>query len=898
MIGTIQMIEQIPYTLAIIGIDDAIYIAIIMAAVSLAANILLRPDPPEIDPLSDDSANSAGTRGTMAPLLLGHNKLKPIIAYVGNRVSWQKVVGSVPDPDGFWEEDDDVYAERFKESAMHILGVGPTLELTQIIEGGKIIFDQKIRRADHVSGSEFTCTDEDSSVFRIYWGEQDQAVDTDLAELTGVSTRYPYCCYIYWVEKQLGARARWKALDYVLSCSTKGEEADFIDGSASEVSFNAEPKTLIVAGQISFRPAMFSTDSLVEDLEVGDLVHFVVDDVWAQIADRVDQDGGYYFTIDDTNYLYSLTLAQSYAMTATPDGTYAKGVNPALAIRQMLFYNYPHGLSLSSSLFDMTSLNDLIPYFAEGGTEPAPSSIMLKSGRSYQAGISGILTDYGLSMYPDSITGLLTFRLIRAGETPVLLDNSVVALDKVQNTKAYSVLAPQKMVYTFLEASRNFTRSTILVDDDGKAKLTGNPNTKKISLNTPTDIVTASAIASRKEQEVGIDRALKIPVSITEEDLNIGDVVEFASLNGVWRLVTKGTGIDKAYVDMSFMLDAYSVTNLYRTGVSTGTDITDPVAADPYVDVFEGNRYLSPDQAGYYLLRARAHTLITGAWLYRSESDVTAEFSGGSSALSFQTFGALNEGMVESGGVLDTLEITAGGTDFESFWNVSVSDADWRSGKVIAKIGDELVFVKSITVIDPETVQLNDILRGRLGTAASVHSTDDVIGFFYKASVPLVKDTVVSPGDTLFFRTRPYTINQILDIEYVDSVQLDYAGGGFRPLACENLNTLDDTNAWLLGTDVDIRWDYKNATALTGAGIGLSDEPSEQALPEGYFKVTILDGAIIKREELEILSNTFTYTQAMMVVDFGAEPSTFNVEVVEVLNGLTSPVEATTINRV
>ena len=113
----------------------------------------------------------------------------------------------------------------------------------------------------------------------------------------------------------------------------------------------------------------------------------------------------------------------------------------------------------------------------------------------------------------------------------------------------------------------------------------------------------------------------------------------------------------------------------------------------------------------------------------------------------------------------------------------------------------------------------------------------------------------------------------------------------------ENLNTTNDAYAYESGQSAFLRWDYKNATSLTGAGFSLSDEPAEPDLPEGYFKVTILQGTTVKSVH-ESLTNTFEYTQAQMGIDFGAEPATFNVEVVEILNGLTSDADAATITKV
>jgi hypothetical protein len=154
-------------------------------------------------------------------------------------------------------------------------------------------------------------------------------------------------------------------------------------------------------------------------------------------------------------------------------------------------------------------------------------------------------------------------------------------------------------------------------------------------------------------------------------------------------------------------------------------------------------------------------------------------------------------------------------------------------------------------------------------------------------------------GRDVFVKSLATSATSSVAIEDMYSVSLTpYQGGGYRPLQPANLTTEDLTAYWVSGEDVVLNWDYKNASSQAGAGIPLSDEPQELALPEGYFKLEILDGLTVVRTEFTLALSTFTYTQAMMSTDFGSEPADFDVRVYEVLNGLTSPVEENTITRV
>lgn len=875
------------------GITGFIVAAIIAAALSYGASILLAKEPDIRPPLEDDADSVAGTRGTLAPLLLGYNKVKPKIAYVGTRRTWNKKVGSVPDPDGFWEDDDDITQENFRESGMHILCVGPARSLYGIQKGGKVLFDQYITPITYPSGSQFTCLDEDRSTFRIYWGEPTQPIDSELALLTGVASRFPYCCYIFWDKMELGSSARWPSLEYIIDCATLDEESQFIDTSDDiGDSFSGTWYSGEGVGYLIVSPAD------LDKVSVGDTVTIASEGVTFGVYKIYDVLGSKW--VRPTSLVTGLVHGTSYTAYAELAGTGRRGANPALIIRQLLFYGFPHGMALNRSLFDVTSLEDLIPYFAETGTEVSPATVYLKQGTSYQGAIAAILQDYGINMYPDAVTGKYSFSLIREGGTAVSLTNDYADMATAVDSKGYSVLAPEKTVYAFLEAERNFTTSTILVDDDGRVSQSENPNAKKIQLSTPTDVTTASMIAGRREQEAYIDRVIEVNVSSDKEEYNIGQLVEFEDVSGTWRLVAKKPDTESSYIKMTFALDNYSVTNNYTQYPSIGTQPLLESFPDIAVLVAEGNRYLDPNKNGYYIVRQRYHESIDRAWLYRSETDVTADFRSGSSVLDFNTIGSLNEAVAEDSSTLDSLEISvdaSDGSDFLSIMDIEISEADWRNSKVMAYIGNEFLSIQSYTKIDDTTVTLDGVRRGRFGTSQPAHSINDQIGIFYKAQRTFIEDSIILNGETIYLRTRPATASNLTNLDDVESVELSYNGGGYRPLPPENLNTVNQSLAWITGDDVDLRWDYKNTTSQTGAGLGISDVPSEPDLPEGYFRVQILNGSTVVRAE-EVLVASFTYTQTMMTADFGSEPSSFNVSVVEILNGLTSDEDTATITRV
>jgi hypothetical protein len=309
---------------------------VISLIISLIAAELLRPDPPSVDPLKEPAANNAHVRGTMLPILLGYNKVTPVIGFVGNRIAYEKKVGEIDG--GMFHSDKDITQTQYRETGLHFLCIGPAYRLNKITEGGNVIFEQEITPTTHPSGSQLTCTDEDKSVFRIYWGEDGQPVDSDLAAVTGVSTRYPFTCYIYWPKKELGQQAQWKQIEYYLECSALGKEAEYIDisGAVDSVSVTRSIGGLWYSNWDAF---FTTTDTALDNYTTGDKIS--VGSYSANIT-SVTKSGATYTINVSVFPPVSITGTVTAELTRLEDER--RGCNPASSMEQLLFNQYPHGL--------------------------------------------------------------------------------------------------------------------------------------------------------------------------------------------------------------------------------------------------------------------------------------------------------------------------------------------------------------------------------------------------------------------------------------------------------------------------------------------------------------------------------------------------------------------------
>jgi hypothetical protein len=361
-------------------------------------------------------------------------------------------------------------------------------------------------------------------------------------------------------------------------------------------------------------------------------------------------------------------------------------------------------------------------------------------------------------------------------------------------------------MYSFTEAARSFQSSTILISDDGNAKLSGDPNTKKQSIGTVTDIKSASVIAARADQGNNTREGIRLRVSSDLIDKEVGDLITLENITGTYRVASKKMNPGYSEIEWAVTQDIYSIVNNYTLFNTTGVAVPLPLVSDILVMAIETNRYLNPDTKGYYLIRARGASHIPFAGLYRSEDDITYNST---ASLDYQTGFSLSEDLPDNtGGIVDTLEVEALGNDFDEFWlNVNLSDEEWRAGAVCMLIGGEYMFPKSVTDLGSGSFEINDIIRGRFGTPISEWSTGQFGGMFYRNSTPVIMDSTLLAGNSLYLKTRPYTHVEVMSLDDQVAVELSYNGGGYRPLAPENLNTVNNAYAWISGSNAELRWD-------------------------------------------------------------------------------------------
>lgn len=206
-------------------------IGTILAVASIlltAASVLLRSKkgPPITE---DDGPSNYAARGAFLPLILGQYRIGPHFVWIqpGPPAQLVDFGASQTGKGGFLGKSSS--GPNFYEDAIHALCVGPVDQLIAITQNGKTIFKGPITRTSHPSGTQIDLGSE--GWFKIWWGDADQPINATLAAATnnGISSRWPFACYVEW-HKFLGPVRAWSSLKYELlrmpvSCTLTGSSA-------------------------------------------------------------------------------------------------------------------------------------------------------------------------------------------------------------------------------------------------------------------------------------------------------------------------------------------------------------------------------------------------------------------------------------------------------------------------------------------------------------------------------------------------------------------------------------------------------------------------------------------------------------------------------------------------
>lgn len=893
----------------------------VSVALSLIAGELLETD---IDsPLQDSKDTPTVLRGSACPLLLGRHSVGPEMLWAGARSSdTEDVGGGKGSGGGGGAASQDI----FSEEGWHALCVGPARRLHTIRQNGKILFQGPIDPASHPSGTTVDLGLEGQ--FVIYWGEQDQPINTELgdADRIGITSRWPFMCYVYWTRKRLGSSASWPRLMYDVEvwpyssklCATPAwfVASKALVGSADDIGLVADGVTgtnnvIVDTGSSLFKAGgwcqLSGQGSLDGDYQIDHVVKgFTASDKHRQV----------FLVGNITGLTAGVGTLQPYA--DDPDD----GVNAAHIVYQIMFAGFPHGLGLDPDLFDMVSLENVGVLVQE---ENIRSTLFAPNFATAQAGITDLMMDVGVMMPLDTVTGLYTFRPVRTTTDIAVLTNDVIvgAPEEVETTHIDLDPSTRKL-FEFQDRARDYTPMPITIDNDGNASVDKFFGQKKIAMPTVRDFVTASVVAKRRDQEsYSNEQRIKLVANREARQLQPGQLFSIPSLSSALLLLeSRRKDSLSGTVELSAVPNYYGIAASAATILDGGGIIADPADgdSDEAVIPFEVPAVLNGSGSQRIGVgRIRTSTISSQAALHLSSDDATY-FSLGQEN-SIQTGGTLDASMAIDGPSnldADGPIINALGPDILTALDLSAAadKTSWERGRQIALVGDgtamEIWFVRYLEALGGDQYRLREVIRHRLGTSKLAHAAGANVVIMANDEAKVFDDLLLAPASTVYVKSQPTAAGEIA-LSDIPSEQLDLYGLGVRPEPVTRLIGGSSANAgaghlnnsMLLGDDVHLHfgWRAPPGGSTSGAGYFPAGTPVlvDRAPIDGDILLRILDGATEKRTiTVSNTSGEQNYFWVDIASDFGISPGftgalSFTVEASVVKGSQQSSLVTTTV---
>lgn len=796
-------------------------------ALSLAAGYLLQD--------SQDSPIVQGTgpsptveRGTPINLLIGRERVGPIYTWYGSRSSETESAGGGK---GFGGEGTE--SEVWFEEGWHILCIGPARRLWKIIENGKTVYGTPMDPASHPSG---TSVDLGTvGTFVIYWGEADQPENTELGEpgkLTedGISSRWPYLCYIHWTRKRLGTTAVWPRLTYDL------EVWPFDSKLVATPPFFAASRTLVgdaidVVNVLDGAPG-------VNYLDIDDNTTAFKASQWCQILGQTIPDGDYQIdhVSKPTPDSRRIFLAQSITGLTAGQGTIQAyrdeaddGANAAHILYQLLFARMPHGRGLDPLRWDIASLEELGVTCQQ---ENLRFTLLANSEKTTKSAVADLLQDVGAMVYQDPVSGLNAFRVIRESTEIATIPSAVLTghPPEIHNVVESEEPASRKL-FTFKDRLRDYLTFPITIDDDGKASIDQIYGRDTIQMSSVRDLVTAWTVAKRRNQEsYSGDMPVTFRANREAAMLCPGRQVAIPDLD-MALLVMSLTRKDS----LSGEVEIEALPNYYGVPVSAATvydggglapDVEES-AQDLEVIPFEVPQRLNATGAVRGgVARIRNSSSVSSATIHLSADDISY-------------FPIAHENGVHTGGKLDVAVVADGpsildpgptflaeGPDIEQALDLSDAGSlnEWQLGRQVCVVGDgldkEIWFVRWVESMGGGQYRLREVLRKRYCTTKQAWPIGTPLILFEVDDVGQFTDLIMAPQESVFVKSQPIG-NAPLGLADIESEELALYGQGVRPLPVTGLRATDTigtgANAFYFPNNPAIRWGYRAAPGPSNA---------------------------------------------------------------------------------
>jgi len=457
-----------------------------------------------------------------------------------------------------------------------------------------------------------------------------------------------------------------------------------------------------------------------------------------------------------------------------------------------------------------------------------------------------------------------------------------------------------RIVYAFKEASSNFGKRTISVDNDGAARYTDLAQAEEVNISSTRRFDTAAALANLREpQDLTKHSQMKLELSREARDLVPGDAFTATDFDQVLRVISVEVDPQAETVVVFAIVDAFGVAKSTFVPSDGGgqVEIVRP-AQDTFawVEVPEQLLGTFPQTQTVIVPRIRDNSAVYFSSIHISGDGVTYLLD-------------LNQRGVAFGGVLvDALSadgptflaqgptFTELGPDNSSAVDLSASLANWGLGRQVVAIvsteGIEICFLQKSTVVSGTTRRLDGLVRARYDTRKTDHPAGAIVYIFAQDALEPVRDPLLAPISNLYVKSQPGTTGGQVSLAAVPPYPERLYGKGQRPITPDQVRLrapFVNVPAFQTGDDLVVAWSASTGSVSTGAGAqpagtitGIPEIPGDFELRfynsgNAFVGSLFVDGAV-----------QTTVTNAQLVALFGSEPASLRITARHRANGQAS----------
>jgi hypothetical protein len=577
-------------------------------------------------------------------------------------------------------------------------------------------------------------------------------------------------------------------------------------------------------------------------------------------------------------------------------------VTEANPISQILFAPMPHGLGLDTAHFDLDSLQDV---WEEIEAEGVDEVSVLASEKDAVEVLADLMTDLGIMLYRDPITAKLTFRTVRQ-QTAVAIPEDLDIGASPEISFSLMDRPASRLIYTFPDQAREHRDTVITIDEDGQGDYLALHRAKKLRLESPTTLSVATKIAERRSQEELAGRGkFSLQLSRDARLLKPGDVISLTDVEPVLRVLEVEPETRGPTTKVEAVVDYYGAeTSGFTPDAPAGTPSpSTDVDSDSQKTILELPAFLLlPGEAPSIVIpRVRANEQTIYADLHISRDDTTYIYA--DREFELQTGGTLIDAIPASTAYrpANSYTFTLAGPDADIVNDYSTDETNWTSGRQLCLIDDELFFLQKITSMGGAVYRLDGLIRARYDTRRALHAIGAKVYIFSFTEITPLADPLIAPGELIYAKTQPWVGQNPSALGTEVAVSRTLYGKGTVPIAVSALRVTAPylgVAAYGTGEDVDFTWGYSSMEVQgTGAGMQGAGTAVGESDPEGSFEIEVYDLADVLQATYNVTASSWTYTNAQIVADLGAETD-FYISVKNVRGGYKSNAKTLTVEAI